>query len=79
MLNNGRTVLRFPRPRTGRFAIYLLGEALPTSEDDQVVFPLPFYSSPDRVPGELLDEDARDATTPVNQGVQAPDPNTLAS
>lgn len=55
MLNNRRTLLRFPRPRTDSFIIYLLGDELPASDDDRVVSPLPFYASPNRVPDELLD------------------------
>lgn len=78
-MNNGRTFLRFSKPRTGRFTIYLLGDALPAADDDRVVFPLPYCASPNRVPDELLDEDAPDASTPANRGPSTPDSNTPAS
>lgn len=38
ILMNGRTLLRFPRPRVCRFAIYLLGNELPALEDDRAIF-----------------------------------------
>lgn len=68
MMNDGLTLLRFPKPRAGRFVIYLLGDALPAAENDRVISPLSYYASPDRVPGELLKEDAAEATTPAQRG-----------
>lgn len=45
MRTDGRTLLRFSRPRRGRFTIYLPNDELPTSRSDLEIFLLPFYSS----------------------------------
>lgn len=42
-----------------------MDDTLPTSENERDIFPLQFYSSPNREVDELLDDPAADANEPA--------------
>lgn len=73
MLKDGRTLLRFPRPRAGEFKIFLLGDALPVDEADRVAVPFPYYHSATRVENEIEDigDSAADAPATVAPGLMS--------
>lgn len=58
MLKDGRTLLRFPKPPTGGFTVYLLGDTLPVDPSDRVDALFPLYRSAAHVEGEVSDSEA---------------------